>query len=571
MNIGAMATVSMTLGLAGFLAGCVGSDAPVIPASEAIFDARLVGTWAEDDGTSRHVISRVDGHGNAYVIERVFDDGHTVQDLAYLGYLGGHLVLEVSPDFTDGAPSSDVYVLAVLQFISASESVEGREALQVSMLSNDVLLEALESGEVHLAHRVIGSMRDIVLEDSTDVLRDRLATYLELPGVLEPAFEPFYRIVDPSLAEPRYTVTAPCLQASPWPEADQLFRRDRGWLGADAASSLELADGSILWVFDNTRHSEAARGRWGEGMQIGVTVAIQHGKNPAASPMTFHRGVTAHGEPSAFFPTRDGEELRFGGGVRLDDRLLLFFKRQPLMWWNEDPRYTGWTAMLVDNAYDEPKAWRIRELHTSDDPMGVVLGAAGVLRLGGHVYAMGSPRHLESAPVFVARWSVERASEGDLDQSEWWAGEELGWVAEASSVARVPLFEGGPGDLHIQSDPGSGLYFAVQGGGSGTPMTVRASSALLGEWSAPAPIQLPSGLAQPGESIRQARMHPALAAAGRLLTVRTKNWYPWETQHASRFPRFLRLNHCTDELLQAGSTVSRFPLLAWMTTAEDSQ
>jgi hypothetical protein len=564
MNVRSVATASMTLGLAAFLAGCVGSDEPVIPASEAIFDSRLVGTWVEDDGTRRYVISRLDEGDNAYVIEQ--SRGRDIElYLAYLGRLGGHLVLEISPHFTGDAPSPGAYQLVVLEFGSASGPAGGHGELQVSMLFDDALIEALESGDVQLAHRVTGRYGEIVLEDSTDVLRDRLAAYLERPGVLKPALDPLRRITDASLAEPRYMVAAPCLQASPWPEADQLFRRDARWLGADAASSLELADGRILWVFDNTRFDAGARGgRWDDGTRIGVTVAIQHGNDPVASPIVFYWGVTTHGEASAFFPWRDDEELSFGGGVRLDDRLLLFFKRS-----GGGARYAGWTAMLVENANDEPHAWRIRALQTSDDPTGVLLGAAGALRLGRHVYALGPPRHLDSAPVFVARWPVESAREGDLERPEWWAGETLGWVADASTAARAPLFESGRRDLHIQLDPISGHYIVVQCGGSGAPMTVRASSSLVGDWSDPAPLQLPSGLTGPEVLIRNARMHTRLAGSDRLLTVRINARYAWEPPQAAFFPRFLRLNRCAPEPLQARLTEARVTLVPRMTAKDD--
>ena len=38
----------------------------------------------------------------------------------------------------------------------------------------------------------------------------------------------------------------------PWPEADSLFRSDPLWLGADAAFSVDLGRGRVLWLFGDS-------------------------------------------------------------------------------------------------------------------------------------------------------------------------------------------------------------------------------------------------------------------------------------------------------------------------------
>ena len=37
-----------------------------------------------------------------------------------------------------------------------------------------------------------------------------------------------------------------------WPEADQLFRRDTRWRGSDAANSIDLGEGRVLWTFGDS-------------------------------------------------------------------------------------------------------------------------------------------------------------------------------------------------------------------------------------------------------------------------------------------------------------------------------
>jgi hypothetical protein len=559
MNFRTLWAQAMLLGLVVLLVGCVGADEPVIPESESIFDPRLVGTWGRGlegnfSGSTRYVISRLDENRPAYFIEQWNRDESSLL-LGRLGHLGEHLVLEVSPYLSRDEPPAGEYNLLLLEFGPIPESQIGPDDLLARRLDPDPLVEALESGELQLSYRRIGQY-EVILENPTAELRDRLVAYIERPGVLEIAFDgPLRRITDASLAGPWHEVDAPCLQASPWPEADQMFRRDPRWLGAEAASTLDLADGSVLWIFDNTRFDAAARGgRWGDSARIGNTVALQNGTNPAASSMSFYWRTGSQGEPASFFPWRNDESLRFGSGVRLDDRLVLFFARRRgrIFWPDRHPRYVGWTAMMVENPDDEPYDWRVRSLEAPDNPIGIVLGQAGVQRLGGHVYAFGFQRALRSPAAFVARWPEEQVRQGDLGRPEWWAGEELGWVADSSSAPREPLFETAPHDLSIHFDPKSGRYLALQPVGAGHAVTVRAAPSLVGPWSDPALIRQPSEYQRPGVSIHGTRAHPALTGADRVLTYGMNFSYPWEPPQAAHFPRFVRLARCATEPLQAG-------------------
>jgi len=46
--------------------------------------------------------------------------------------------------------------------------------------------------------------------------------------------------------------TALAQTAAPWPEADRLFHSDPHWLGADAAFSVDLGLGRVLWLFGDS-------------------------------------------------------------------------------------------------------------------------------------------------------------------------------------------------------------------------------------------------------------------------------------------------------------------------------
>jgi hypothetical protein len=170
MNIRTLRALGTALGLIVLLGGCVGSDEPVIPESEAIFDLRLVGTWGtgvEGDfsNSTRYVISRLDENGTAYFIEQWERDESSLL-LGRLGHLGEHLVLEVSPYLSRDEPPAGEYKLLVLEFGPIPESRIRSDELLARVLDPDHLVEALDSGELHLASRRIGKY-EVILENPT--------------------------------------------------------------------------------------------------------------------------------------------------------------------------------------------------------------------------------------------------------------------------------------------------------------------------------------------------------------------------------------------------------------------
>src|SRR5262245_29675545 len=118
-------------------------------------------------------------------------------------------------------------------------------------------------------------------------------------------------------AEPRVTAQA-------WPEADALFHRDPRWLGADAAFSVPLGGGRVLWLFGDTfvgiGESPARRG----SVMVRNTVAIQTGLDPRTAAMAF-RWRTEGGRPASFF-AEDGDRWYWPlHGIRLADGTLALF------------------------------------------------------------------------------------------------------------------------------------------------------------------------------------------------------------------------------------------------------
>ena len=521
------------------LSGCVLSIDPVISESNSTYDSRLLGKWEEASSSDRAVISK--GKDNTYLIEYT-NVKQAGRFQARLGMLGGRQVLDIWPALSEEDQEQPEAGLLVAGHVIFAIEID-QDEITVAAFEPDPLLASIRAGDVKVPYRQ--HENQLILTGTTEELRSTLGSYLSRSEVLS---EPSVWRREKNAQNKVAPVDVPCFEAAAWREADQLFHRDPHWLGGDVASSVNLGDGRLLWLFGDAWIDPSGSGLRQNGHMVSNSVAVQSGADPSTAAISFYWGSAADGRPTAMFPDRDGESLWFGNGVRVDDRLVLFFGRTIR---NTGTglgfEHVGWTAMMVENPDAKPSEWKVRSLETPPNPLGILVGFAGVLQLGEHVYAFGSPNPVKSHPIFAARWPIEQVRRGNLLEPEWWAGERLGWVPNSSSTPRWPLFENGAPELTIHFDEPTQRFLGVHTQGFGQAIvTMRASPTLTGPWSPPHMLYRPPEHHQPNAMVYAGKAHPQLSGADLVVTYATNTGKisGHFTNPRSYYPHFVRLTRC---------------------------
>jgi hypothetical protein len=326
----------------------------------------------------------------------------------------------------------------------------------------------------------------------------------------------------------------------PWPEADALFQRDPVWLGADAAYSVDLGAGRVLWLFGDTFLARsAARSRQGAWF-VRNSVGVQSGGyDPSRAHVTFAWG-TRGGVPVSFFPEVGEHWFWPLGAVRLPSRLVLFLLEE-----RRTPSGLGFeavgTKVVFATALDrDPAAWTFTEGNLPAFPVPLAFGAA-VARRGPYVYAFAT-RERGDHSVSLARFDASALDAGDASSPLFLVGG--AWRALGASAPDV-VFPGDarddpPTELSVQPTT-DGAWIAVHSVGFGAaPIAVRTAPAIEGPWSRACEVFAPPpGLE--GTLVYAAKAHPELTGGSLVLTYATNGPEARVAADPSLYvPRFVR-------------------------------
>lgn len=336
--------------------------------------------------------------------------------------------------------------------------------------------------------------------------------------------------------------SAQTLTAHAFEGAEVLFRQNPEWLGTDGANSTPLGNGRIFWSFEDTFIATSEKHSREHSTMVRNSVAIQVGNDPLTAKMSFRWGQDADGSPASFFPD-DGETWYWtGGAILLDEGPLISFlyriKTTPgvgLGFAN-----SGYALAIIKNPDQPPSSWKPVIINAKQSAFDAV-PATAVVRDGKHIIGLALKQEGTHAGALV-RYLAASLALGDLDNPQWWAGPNLGWVEEQDIGSAGPAFviddAGSESSLHWDQRTQSFIHIATYGFGAAT-IGMRTAPALTGPWSDPVMIYRPPESDGPRPFVYGAIAHPELEGAdpGDLIVTYATNSFEFEdmfTEHGRK-------------------------------------
>ncbi|PKK82582.1 MAG: hypothetical protein CVT49_12925 [candidate division Zixibacteria bacterium HGW-Zixibacteria-1] len=332
-----------------------------------------------------------------------------------------------------------------------------------------------------------------------------------------------------------------------WESSQRMFYADPYWRGGDCASSVDLGEGRVLWLFaDSYIGVKPPYNRdYCCVKMIRNCLGIQEGYDPSTADFTvFWRGT--RDTPGAFFPGDDTSWYWPGNAVRLDSFLVVFLMHVCPSDSGLDFRpceHSTHAAFLVSDLDGDPGEWTISPLKLPENKYGMMLGAATLIELP-YLYMFGVKEPGDHT-MYLARWHVDSVVTGSTSAIQWWTGQKSTWVLN-SELASEPLmvFPEGATELSVVIDTLTDQYLAIQTVGFGpADIMMRTALAITGPWSDLRLVYEPPEKVMPGIMIYAAKAHPEIVGADIIITYNTNA--PIEmiiSDTTIYYPRFLRLD-----------------------------
>ena len=335
-----------------------------------------------------------------------------------------------------------------------------------------------------------------------------------------------------------------------WPEADQLFRRDTRWRGADAANSIDLGNGRVLWTFGDSfvdTHPDAAQRNRKRAKFIRNSVAIQQGYNPIHADFRAYWQVSEGGQLGSFFRDQEDEFFWPGGGVVLNEKVLIYLMRIR----NSKARLgfsvTGWGAVLVENPHEEPSKWQMHFLTVPQNSLGVMVGSGSSVRQGDWIYSYGSDNSRRHQ-LYLTRVRVADVLKGDFSRLQWRNGLREDWIEQKEIDLRSPepVMVDGQTEFTVHFDKKLDRFLLTQFKSfPQAPIMMRESRTIVGPWSEGQIVYRPeeAKLSMQDTMIYAAKAHPEQQVEGLAVTYCT-NTYRLSTvrnRESVYYPRFVRM------------------------------
>ncbi|MEW6332656.1 MAG: DUF5005 domain-containing protein, partial [Thermodesulfobacteriota bacterium] len=190
------------------------------------------------------------------------------------------------------------------------------------------------------------------------------------------------------------------IEAARWPEAEKLFRSDVRWRGGDGASSVDLGDGRVLWLFGDSFIDPSRSGVRRASDLVRNSIAIQTGYDPASAAIRFAWKMKG-GKPAAFFERPGKNWFWPASGVMVGKRLLIFLMEVGTAANELGFEARGWKAVLIHNPQADPDRWRLTYL-ISPQRSALIVGSGTPLWEGGFLNVFATDGR--DGAVYLVRW-----------------------------------------------------------------------------------------------------------------------------------------------------------------------
>lgn len=322
-------------------------------------------------------------------------------------------------------------------------------------------------------------------------------------------------------------------------EYNPLFTRSRQWLGADGASSIDLGDGKVLWLFSDGFICMDSSGRRENSTIIRNSVALQSGYDLKHASLQFYWRQD-NGQARAFFEAGENGWYWVGHGAMIKDRLIIFLIRERSSKTGLGFEAVGWAAVMVFNPREMPGRWKMKYLRVPET-FGTIAGSAAVLKDNHYIYAFGAVEP-DSHEVYLLRWRTEDVYAGKLKNPQWWF---TGKWGQRKFREKIPesLFTGAT-EYSVHYDSALRKYVQVQSIGFGkAAIALRMADSIQGKWSDPRILYTPDYSENSQPLMYAARAHPELRGNGLYITYNL-NSLDWRELIANRkiyYPRFIKV------------------------------
>jgi len=320
---------------------------------------------------------------------------------------------------------------------------------------------------------------------------------------------------------------------------NSFFKRDKFWRGADGASSIDLGNGRVLWLFSDGFIANDSSGSRKNSKMIRNSVAIQEGYDLNNATIRYYWDKSGK-EPGSFFPESGQFWYWTGHGAMIREKLILFLTKMKGVKTGLGFEAVTWVAVLVANPQEEPSHWKMKYLKGVES-FGTIVGSAAVLKDEEYLYAY-SVLEPGTYEAYLLRWKIENACDGNLTSLQWWFNGQ--WEErKTKDPVPAPLFIGGT-EYSVHWDPLLKKYLQLESHGFGAgSIRLRMADSLQGPWSEPRLFYKPdyTGVTKP--FMYAAKAHPELKSEGLVITYNVNSFDFGELVENQEiyFPKFLEV------------------------------